>query len=263
MKDMGINIYYFTGTGNSLYIARKFGEKLDNSKVISISKIIKQNNIEVNEVIGIVCPIYMHNIPLIVIDFIKKIKQANYFFIIFAGGGELGGCIKATKKLCDSQQIELSSVFSIKMPGNYTPYGYTPEDQQQEYFNNANNRIEEIAKLIISREKYMEKSSTSFIRTYIHPGLLYKLGYKYINFMAKSYIVDENCNGCTICQKVCPVDNIKIVDEKPIWNSHCQQCYACLQWCPQEAIQYDKKTVGIKRYQNPYIKVNDIINSSK
>ena len=148
------------------------------------------------------------------------------------------------------------------MPSNYTPYGYTPEDQQREYFNNANNRIEEIAKLITSRKKYIEKSSTSFIRTYIHPGLLYKMGYRYINLIAKSYIVDENCNGCTICEKVCPVDNIKIIDERPVWNSHCQQCYACLQWCPQEAIQYGKKTVGIKRYQNPYIRVNDIISSS-
>ena len=259
---MGINIYYFTGTGNSLYIAKKLGKRIDDLKIISIPKIIKQNTIEPSEVIGIVSPIYMYNIPLIVVDFIKKIKQPDYLFIIFAGGGELGGCIKTTKKLCDSQNIGISSVFSIKMPSNYTPYGSTPEDKQREYFNNANDKIEEIAKIIISREKYIEKSRTSFIRTNIHPGLLYKLGYKYISAMAKSYIVDENCNGCTICQKVCPVDNIKIIDERPVWNSHCQQCYACLQWCPQEAIQYGKKTIGIKRYQNLYIRVNDIINSS-
>ncbi|MBN2008863.1 EFR1 family ferrodoxin [candidate division KSB1 bacterium] len=260
---MAATIYYFTGTGNSLYVAKKLGEKMDNSKLISIAIAIQQNDIELSETAGIVCPIYMHNIPLIVVDFIKKLKQPNYFFIVFAGGGELGGCLNETKKLCDSQQLELSSLFNIKMPSNYTPYGCPSESEQQKDFNDANAKIDEIAQVINSQEKVIEKNNTGFIRTYIHPGLLYKLGYKYINVMDKSYLADENCNGCAICQKVCPVNNITIEAGKPVWHSHCQQCYACLQWCPKEAIQFGDKTIGIQRYHNPFVKVNEIIKSTK
>ncbi|MFH1214644.1 MAG: EFR1 family ferrodoxin, partial [Candidatus Neomarinimicrobiota bacterium] len=134
--------------------------------------------------------------------------------------------------------------------------------EQQECFQNAEKKIPEIVRIVKAGEKHLEKSETFFLKSYIFPGLLYKLGYRMIPSMAKSYFADEKCNGCGICRKVCPVDNIQIVDERPIWNSHCQQCYACLQWCPQEAIQFGKKTATIKRYRNPNIKINEIISSA-
>lgn len=259
---MEANIYYFTGTGNSLDVARKLGEKIENAKVLSIAQTVTQERVIASDIVGIVCPIYMYNIPLIVVDFIKKIKNAHYLFMVFAGGGELGSAMKVAQKLFESQNMTLASAFSVTMPSNYTPYGSTPEEKQQEYFRNAEKKIEEIVKVVVAQEEYIETSDTSFFKTYIHPGLLYKLGYHYIHVMDKSFLADEQCNGCSICQKVCPVHNITMVDEKPQWHSHCQQCYACLQWCPKEAIQYGKKTVGIKRYHHPNVTVNDIIHSS-
>jgi hypothetical protein len=51
------------------------------------------------EIIGIVCPIYFYNMPHIVRDFIKKIQDAKYLFMVYAGAGDLGGGIHAAKKL--------------------------------------------------------------------------------------------------------------------------------------------------------------------
>ena len=259
---MSTTIYYFTGTGNSLAVAKKLSEKLDNAKLLSVPKTMQQETIEAGEVIGIVCPIYMFNMPLIVADFIRKMKQPDYFFIVFAGGGDLGSCVTVTRKLCNAQNLTVSSVFNIQMPSNYTPYGATPEDKQKELFANCEKQVEEIAKVIRAREQFMAKNTAGFFRTYIHPGLLYKLGYQFIPKMGKSFIVDEKCNGCGTCEKVCPVNNIKMVDGKPVYDSHCQQCYACLQWCPQEAIQVGKKTAGIQRYHHPEVKVSEIIHAS-
>jgi NAD-dependent dihydropyrimidine dehydrogenase PreA subunit/flavodoxin len=256
---MQTEIYFFTGTGNSLWVAMQIAEQLGDTKLISIPKIINQKTITVSDKVGIVCPIYMYNLPLIVADFIKKMTAPKYFFFIYAGGGEPGGGMKAVKKLCESRQIELSAIFNIKMPSNYTPYGATPEDKQQEYFNGAKEKIPEITRVIKTGEKYVAQSGTFFLKSYVFPGLLYQLGYKMIPAMAKSYVADEKCNGCGICEKVCPVGNIRLVDEKPIWDVRCQQCYACLQWCPQEAIQFGKKTTKIKRYRNPFIKIKEII----
>jgi len=50
-----------------------------------------------------------------------------------------------------------------------------------------------------------------------------------------------------------------MINGKPEWHQKCHQCFACLQWCPQEAIQYGKKTPKYKRYHHPEIKVNDLL----
>jgi formate hydrogenlyase subunit 6/NADH:ubiquinone oxidoreductase subunit I/flavodoxin len=259
-KRMNTNIYYFTGTGNSLDVARKLGEKIENSKVVSIVQTATQDRVA-SDIIGIVCPIHMFNIPLIVVNFIKKIKSVQYLFIVFAGGGELGSVMKRAQKLCESQNLTLASAFSVTMPSNYTPHGSTPEEKQQECFRNAENKIDEIVKAVVAKKSCIEQGGTSFFKTYIHPGLLYKLGYRLIHSMDKSFFADEYCNGCSICLKVCPAHNITLADKKPQWHNHCLQCYACLQWCPKEAIQNGKKTAGIKRYHHPNVTANDVIKS--
>jgi formate hydrogenlyase subunit 6/NADH:ubiquinone oxidoreductase subunit I len=51
--------------------------------------------------------------------------------------------------------------------------------------------------------------------------------------------------------------------EKPSWLHRCEQCLACLQWCPQEAIQYGKKTVKYPRYHHPEVILKDMLEQAK
>lgn len=261
-RIMKTGIYYFSGTGNSLWLARRISEKLEGSELISIPNVINQTTSINEEILGIVCPIYMYNMPHIVAEFIRKIESAEYIFFVFAGAGGLGNGIKETLKLFASQKLTLSALFNIPMPSNYTPYGCPPEEKQRCLLEAAEARVEEIADMVRNRGRYIDSSNTSLLETWIHPGLLYRFGYKRIHTFGKSFYTDENCNGCSVCQKVCPVGNITITDDKPVWHEHCQQCYACLQWCPGESIQVGKNTAGIDRYHNPHVTVNDIIASS-
>jgi len=256
------DIYYFSGTGNSLYIAKKICEKIENSELISIPNVVNRKEGFEGEVIGIVCPIYMYNMPHLVADFIRKIESADYIFMVYAGAGSLGSGIKKALNLFSSKKLTLSSLFNVGMPSNYTPYGSFPEDKQKVLFANVDNRVEQIVETVKKRGSYIDSSNTSFYKTHIHPGILYRMGFSRINIMDKSFVIDDKCDGCSICQKVCPVSNITMKDNKPVWNNQCQQCYACLQWCPKESIQAGKKTVGVNRYHNPNITVKDIINSS-
>lgn len=259
---MNTKIYYFSGTGNSLYVAKNLRERIENSELVSIPTVMDQTDDIRGETIGIVCPIYMYNMPYIVSDFIKKIKSAEYIFMVYSGAGELGSGLKETLRLFASRQLKLSALFNVSMPSNYTPFGAPPVEKQKLLLADFENRVADIVEIIQARESHMPGSNTSFFKTYIHPGILYRLGYSRINELDKSFSVDDNCNGCAICQKVCPVFNITMQDDIPVWNNQCQQCYACLQWCPTEAIQAGKKTVGVNRYHNPNIKVKEIINSA-
>lgn len=258
---MNTKIYYFSGTGNSLYVARKLSEEIGDSELISIPQVVGQQQIE-GETIGIVCPIYMYNLPYIVIDFIRKIKKAGYIFLVFSGAGGLGNGKKETLRLFAEQQLELGALFNVPMPSNYTPFGAPPEEKQKRLLADFDKRVAEIARIVQAHESFMDSSNTSFFKAYIHPGLLYRMAYSRIKELDKTFFVDDNCNGCSICQKVCPVGNITMQDERPVWHHQCQHCYACLQWCPTESIQAGKKTAGVKRYHNPFIKVKDIISSS-
>ena len=149
------------------------------------------------------------------------------------------------------------------MPDNYIPYGYVEESIQKKLFKEAEKRIEKIIDIVESKKEYFEESHTGFFKSYIFPGILYKMGYNRINILDKRFFVDINCNGCSICEKVCPVSNITMQNNKPKWNNKCEQCHACLQWCNQNSIQINKKTIGVKRYHHPEITLKEIIKSSR
>ena len=66
------------------------------------------------------------------------------------------------------------------------------------------------------------------------------------NLTRKSYPLasDPNkCNGCRICEKICPVGNITFTTKKipEFGKNKCQVCLRCVGYCPQQAINRDKK----------------------
>lgn len=88
---------------------------------------------------------------------------------------------------------------------------------------------------------------------------LNRLAFPHVPTMDRSFWVDEKCDGCGICKAVCPSGNIDLPGERPVWLHHCEQCLACIQWCPQEAIQFGKKTPRYKRYHHPEVTLKDML----
>ncbi|MGN0634034.1 MAG: EFR1 family ferrodoxin [Oscillospiraceae bacterium] len=65
---------------------------------------------------------------------------------------------------------------------------------------------------------------------------------------AKKFYVSDKCSGCGKCAERCPLNNIKTAGGKPVWGNDCTHCMACIAGCPNEAIEYGKKTIGKPRY---------------
>jgi ferredoxin len=126
------------------------------------------------------------------------------------------------------------------MPSNYTPWGGPgPMDAQQRLYRQAQEKVKAIAGSIIRGEQ--KKMDRGPLWQNILFSWIYKVSYRHVCKMDKSFWVDDKCNSCGICSRVCPANNIQMIDEKPTWLHRCGQCFTCLQWCPQEAIQYGKK----------------------
>jgi ferredoxin len=258
-----MKIYYFTGTGNSLVVAKDISNEIQGD-IVSIPSVMGMDKIifEDKELV-IVFPVYMWGIPLIVKRFIEKIEdiKEKKIYGVATYGGKAGGTINSLGKFIKRNNGLLSGGFTVCMPGNYTPmYGAISESKQKKMFDDWSKKAKKIASYIKDGNTGIYENGNLFMN-FIFSNIVYNLLASKIPKMDKQFWVDDNCNKCGICQKVCPTGNISIQDGKPIWHNKCEQCLACLQWCQKTAIQCGKRTTGKKRYHHPDIKVSDIIST--
>ncbi len=257
---MSTTLFYFSGTGNSLKVTRDLAAQLGDTSIISIPKAINSDILINTDVVGVIYPVYMFGMPLIVNRFLQKLKNAEgkYLFAIATCGGMAANALGKTSRELKRQGLKLSAGFIVRMPGNYTPlYEAIPENKQKAMFEEERVRIKDISEIIHQKQICPPEHQVPLL-SWLFSGI-YKLGSPRIPSSDKNFWADQNCNNCGMCVKVCPVGNIELIEGKPGWLHHCEQCFGCLQWCPQKAIQYKKSTVGRKRYQHPDINVEDII----
>ena len=67
----------------------------------------------------------------------------------------------------------------------------------------------------------------------------------------KKFRTEDSCIGCGKCEKVCPLGNIRMEKGLPQWGDRCTHCMACINFCPKDAIEYGKGSVGKIRYRGP------------
>lgn len=254
-------IFYFSGTGNSLQVSKDIAARFDDMEVLSIPKIINNNEIKIQaETIGIIFPVYMWGLPLIVESFIKKlnINKSTYVFAVATFGGMPGNALKQVNDLMEDKDAKLNAGFIINMPGNYiVMYGAVSKDNQIKAFEKEKIKVEKMVEIIKEKEDYKYEKSKIVVDR-IFGSIVYKRINK-VHTMDKLFFSKDNCNGCGVCEKVCGVKNIEMKNGKPTWKNNCEQCMACIQYCPQEAIEYDKKTNGRKRYRNPNVSLQEMI----
>lgn len=111
-------IFYFTGTGNSLYVAKELDEE-----IISIPQVIKQERLEfAADSIGIVCPVYGHEMPGMVKEFIRgALFDTGYLFVILTYGAHHGGAAEIADRFIQSVGKKADYITSIEMVDNFLP----------------------------------------------------------------------------------------------------------------------------------------------
>ncbi|MHA1674821.1 MAG: EFR1 family ferrodoxin, partial [Promethearchaeota archaeon] len=111
---------------------------------------------------------------------------------------------------------------------------------------NIINRLENGEK-IINLEKRPPLKIIDSVLGWVFRGLYIVL----VKYIKKRYWVDGNCNRCSLCVKICPVQNITLNEDGIHFANNCTVCLRCIHQCPQEAIQLGGFTQGKFRWHGP------------
>jgi Pyruvate/2-oxoacid:ferredoxin oxidoreductase delta subunit len=257
---METTIYFYTGTGNSLWTAQKLSAMLNDSELIPITLTGRENVKTNSKNIGFIFPVHIWGIPSPVIDFLNRLETdpTKYYFAVAVHAGQVAATLVQLKNLLQQKNIKLSSGFSVCLPSNYIPWGGAESTvKQQQKFSAMLDKINRIASSVRAKEEKPPEKGPLWQNILF--SAIYRTTFNRVPKMDKPFFADEKCNNCGICEKICPAQNISLVNGKPVWQHHCEQCFACIQWCPEEAIQYGKGTAKKKRYHHPEITVKSML----
>lgn len=246
-------ILYFTGTGNSEYVAKRIGKETDDIVLNLFEKLRKEDFSEINSKNPwvIVTPTYAWRIPNILREWLKRTNLSgnpNIYFVMTCGGS-IGNAGKYLKSLCADKGMNYFGCFEVVMPENYIALFTTPsKDKALKIIAEAEKIIDKAAFAINNGEQFPNISVTTADK--LNSGVVNNIFYPLFVHAKKFYVTDA-CISCGRCVKVCPLNNIHIENSSPIWGKACTHCMACICGCPKEAIEYGRHSKGLVRYTCP------------
>ncbi len=236
-------IYYFSGTGNSEWVARELA-RLTGDDVARIPATGKTEPLRVGsgERAGVVFPVYAWAAPDCVTHFVRGGQYAKdaYLYAVCTCGDSCGNTLGAFRK-----HFPFAIGYALRMPNNYIPL-FDVDDPAlvREKIRTAQKQIARIADDVKSgRVSSAKANAFDALKTALVKPLFTLYARR-----TRPFHTTDACNGCGLCEKLCPTQNIRIVENRPVWGKNCTQCTACLNRCPQAAAQYGKGTQDRGRY---------------
>lgn len=253
-------IFYYSGTGNSSWAAEELAAALG-VETISIADQMKQGSLlryqlQPEEPLGFVFPVYAWNPPARVLEFIQKMEIQGYTdqftFALCTCGDNTGNTMKVIESRLKQKKFPLNAAWSIIMPNNYLPMG---DVDCQEVEARKQREAEDSLNIFIERVKSRQTGENQ-IPEHFRGFKTNIIGYFFNRFgrTAKPFYCLPSCISCGLCEQICPASAISFREGKPVWAARCDQCYGCLHRCPVQAIQYGKGTEQKGRYCHPSFK---------
>ena len=243
-------ILYFSGTGNSKYVAKRIADALGDA-LVNLNDRIKSGDtspVETGERVIIVTPTYAWRIPRVVRDWLLKteLHGAKNVWFVMTCGSEIGNADKYNRELCTEKGLSCMGTTQIVMPENYIAMFSAPKtDEARKIVAQAEPSIDQAIAAIQRNQPFAPTRNNLYDRFMSGPvnPIFYKCFVK-----ANAFTASSACIGCGQCVKRCPMNNVALKDGKPSWGKNCTHCMACICHCPKEAIEYGEKSKGKPRY---------------
>ncbi len=247
-------VFYFTATGNSLYVAKCIDEY-----PVSIPQIIKKPSTYSDSRIGIVCPVYCGEIPNTVKTFLKTSEfEANYVYLILTYGNSASDCPEFTYNEFKALGINFDYIGTVHCVDNYLPAFDMAKEKKIDKRTDA--QIAKVAENIRSMKKGVPAATDADRKLHKQVAAMNKLIPSLNN--GRMIKITDKCIGCKVCEKVCPIGNIAVRSQARRISEKCEYCLACVHACPQKAIVIKHEKNKNERYRNENVSLDEIIKSN-
>ncbi len=257
---MKIAIYYYSGAGNTKFIAKEIAKTLKQNKAIVIDKKINEKSLlqfdDDFDMLGFGFPIYFREAPELVLDFLKGLKGKKRPIFFFATKGLYSGnAMRHIMQIAKKQNFQTIASLELLMPGTdtlllFAKQGSPTEDLLKRiHSKDISKKIVRFAKKLSSLmpvKTPRQKWYTSFDHNIIR-----RLENKYDNhhraYIGQFHSDSETCIQCLRCVQNCPRANITL-NGKIEFSENCDVCFSCIHNCPTQSIQIGTITQGNTRY---------------
>jgi ferredoxin/flavodoxin len=251
-----IDIYYFSGTGNTLLVIKKIKDTFEKKgRNVNIYRIEKTNpeEIDVDHAIGLGFPVAEQGTYPFVWDFIRSLPKAEGtpIFMVDTLMAYSGGIVGPVKRIVKNKGYTPIGAKEILMPNNLFPRRIVQDKNERK-----------IQKGLVKAEQFVNDildGRSRWTRIPILSDLMSLFSRKdwswsLFRVIFRLRVDKDRCTQCGLCVKLCPINNIEMKGYPEIKNK-CIYCMRCISFCPTRAIYKGKN--NYQRYRT--VKANELL----
>jgi ferredoxin len=256
---MKVAILYYSGAGNTKYIAKEIHKLVaKEGNTTNITQIFsgKEYGKEFDTLI-VGFPIYDLTYPFLVKDAIEQLDGTGKKIALF--------CTKAfisVDAILDIANVAKRRGFTVIATRDFIMPSTDllgVAAQKGSFFEKAlkffhTRKLHEKLEDFIEEIEYsqeiqpLKSKSYTFLANFIPHSWKESFHNQYTRFVPMFHSIESKCTQCMKCVKECPRNNITF-NEKIIFGQSCDMCLHCLHHCPSNSIQIGEMTENTVRYK--------------